>query len=64
MRDRRAMLDVKDKACAGEGPAGCSCEGDRTLCIHPGECVECGSCGPACPVEAIFCEDDVPGQWA
>jgi len=34
------------------------------LYIHPDECVECGTCEPACPVEAIFCEDDVPGQWA
>jgi ferredoxin len=25
---------------------------------------ECGSCEPACPVEAISCEDDGPGQWA
>ena len=31
------------------------------------ECVDCGACGacePVCPVEAIFYEDDVPGQWA
>jgi hypothetical protein len=31
---------------------------------HPGERVERGSCEPACPVEAICCEDDVPGQRA
>ena len=58
------MLDVKDKACVGERPVGCSCEGERMLYIHPDECEECGTCEPACPVEAIFCEDDVPGQCA
>ena len=26
--------------------------------------VDCGACEPVCPVEAIFYEDDVPGQWA
>lgn len=31
------------------------------LCIHPGDC---GACERVCPVEAIFCDDNVPGQWA
>ncbi len=30
------------------------------LYIHPEECVDCGACEPACPVEAIYYEDDVP----
>ena len=34
------------------------------LYIHPDECVDCGACELVCPVEAIFCEDDVPGQRA
>jgi NAD-dependent dihydropyrimidine dehydrogenase PreA subunit len=58
------LLDVKDEACAGECPVDCTYEGERMLHTHPGECVECGTCEPACPVEAIFCEDDVPEQWA
>jgi ferredoxin len=35
--------------------------------IHPGECVDCGACELACPVEAIYHEDDLPGDqklWA
>jgi len=38
-------------------------EGERTLYIHPDECVDCGACEPVCPVEAIFYEDDTPEQW-
>ncbi len=35
------------------------------LALHPppDECVDCGACEPVCPVEAIFYEDDVPGEW-
>src|SRR6266567_8153275 len=37
----------------------------RADALHPpGECVDCGACEPACPVEAIFCQDDAPGQCA
>lgn len=34
------------------------------LYIHPDECVDCGACEPVCPVEAIYYEDDLPGEWA
>ena len=30
----------------------------------PDECVDCGACEPACPVEAIFYEDDTPDEWS
>jgi len=33
------------------------------LYIHPDECVDCGACEPVCPVEAIYYEDDTPGEW-
>jgi NAD-dependent dihydropyrimidine dehydrogenase PreA subunit len=56
-------IDVKDKACTGECAAGCICEGERMLCIHPGECAGWGACEPVRAVEAIFYKDDVPGQW-
>jgi ferredoxin len=42
-------------------------EGDydaaQMLFIHPDECIDCGACVPACPVEAIFAMDEVPDQW-
>ena len=56
-------VDVKDKACVEECPVDCIYEGERTLYIHPDECVDCGACEPVCPVEAIFYEDDTPEQW-
>ncbi|WP_129305341.1 ferredoxin [Streptomyces sp. L2] len=56
-------VDVKDKACVEECPVDCIYEGERSLYIHPDECVDCGACEPVCPVEAIFYEEDVPEEW-
>lgn len=56
-------VDVKDKACVEECPVDCIYEGDRTLYIHPDECVDCGACEPVCPTEAIFYEDDLPDEF-
>ena len=33
------------------------------LYIDPDECIDCGACEPACPVNAIFAEDDVPDNF-
>ncbi len=57
-------VDIKDRACVTECPVDCIYEGERTLYIHPGECVDCHACEPVCPVEAIFYEDEVPQRWA
>ena len=57
-------VDVKDRACVDECPVDCIYEGERTLYIHPDECVDCGACEPVCPTEAIFCEDDLPSEWS
>ena len=32
------------------------------LYIHPDECIDCGACVPACPVEAIFALDETPRE--
>ncbi|OZC63631.1 ferredoxin [Rhodococcus sp. 15-725-2-2b] len=56
-------IDIMDKSCMVECPVDCIYEGGRMLYINPDECVDCGACEPACPVEAITYEDDVPEQW-
>lgn len=53
-------IDVTDRACVEECPVDCIYEGDRSLYIHPDECVDCGACEPVCPVDAIYYEDDLP----
>ncbi|MBN9494265.1 ferredoxin family protein [bacterium] len=58
-------IDVQDQACVEVCPVDCIHfdEGeDRMLFINPDECIDCGACEPACPVSAIFAEDDVPGD--
>ena len=57
-------IDVKDGICTASCPVDCIYEGERSLYIHPDECVDCGACEPVCPVEAIYYEDDVPDQWS
>ncbi|MPV35990.1 ferredoxin [Georgenia subflava] len=57
-------IDVLDRACVEECPVDCIYEGERSLYIQPDECVDCGACEPVCPVEAIFYEDDLPGEFA
>ena len=53
-------VDVVDRACVAECPVDCIYEGERSLYIHPDECVDCGACEPVCPVEAIYSEHDLP----
>lgn len=33
------------------------------LYIDPQDCIDCEACVPECPVEAIYGESNVPGQW-
>lgn len=55
-----ACVDVKDKSCIQECPVDCIYEGNRMLYINALECIDCGACEPACPVDAIYYEDDLP----
>jgi len=36
---------------------------NRQLYIDPAACIDCDSCEPVCPTEAIFPEDEVPEKW-
>lgn len=54
--------------CVEQCPVSCFyiVEADRCLYIHPDECIDCNACVPACPVEAIYADTDVPenmAQW-
>ena len=64
-------IGTKDSACVDVCPVDCihprKDEGDYELAemlyIHPDECIDCGACVPACPVEAIFALDETPAKW-
>ena len=56
-------VDVLDRSCVDECPVDCIYEGGRMLYIHPDECIDCSACEPVCPVDAIYFEDDVPGEY-
>jgi ferredoxin len=64
-------IGTKDSACVDECPVDCihprkdesDFESAQQLYIHPDECIDCGACVPACPVEAIFALDEVPDKW-
>ena len=61
-------IDVKNKACVDVCPVSCIYiadeNTDRMLYINPDECIDCGACEPECPVDAIFPDATVPGEWA
>lgn len=38
--------------------------GPRMVYINPDTCIDCDACVPACPVKAIYPEDDVPDKWS
>jgi len=69
-----ACIGTKDTSCVDVCPVDCihphqnddkgayqqSFEEVEHLYIDPDECIDCGACEPACPVEAIFPDDEVP----
>ena len=58
-------IGVKDKSCVDVCPFGATHgnEEDPQLYIDPQVCIDCGACVSACPVEAIFADNDVPEKW-
>jgi ferredoxin len=49
--------------CVAVCPVDCFHADDEMLYIDPDECIDCGACVPACPVEAIFALDETPEKW-
>ena len=53
-------IKCKYMDCVEVCPVDCFREGKNFLVIDPEECIDCNLCVPACPVDAIYAEDDVP----
>jgi len=49
--------------CVEVCPVACFYELDNQLVIHPDDCIDCTACVAECPVEAIYAEGDVPGDF-
>jgi len=56
-------IGVKDKSCVEVCPVNCIYEGEDQFYIHPDECIDCQACEAACPVQAIFPNEEVPEEW-
>lgn len=53
-------INCKHTDCVAVCPVDCFYEGPNFLAIHPDECIDCDACVDACPIDAIFSEDDLP----
>jgi NAD-dependent dihydropyrimidine dehydrogenase PreA subunit len=62
----QACVDVLDKSCIDVCPVDCihTDDADRMCYIQPDACIDCALCEPACPVEAIFAEAELPAASA
>ncbi len=54
--------DCRFTDCVEVCPVDCFYADARMLYIHPDECIDCGACEPACPVEGIFAAEDLPAD--
>ena len=57
-----SFIRCKYTDCVDVCPVDCFREGPNFLSIDPDECIDCAVCVPECPVNAIYAEDDVPGD--
>lgn len=53
-------IKCKHTDCVEVCPVDAFYEGENMLVIHPDECLDCGTCEPECPVDAIR-SDTAPG---
>ncbi len=58
-------IGVKDASCVDVCPVDCihSDDASAQYFINPNTCIDCAACELACPVTAIFHEDDVKDEW-
>lgn len=57
-----ACIACKYADCVPTCPVDAFREGPNMLVIDPDECIDCQACEPACPVNAIFIESDLPAD--
>ena len=58
-------IDELDLSCVDVCPVDCiHYEEGVDKMLYPNECIDCGACEPACPVTAIYAEDDLPEDQA
>src|SRR5881409_2419024 len=50
--------------CVEVCPVACFYELEGQLVIHPDDCIDCTACVAECPVEAIYAEGDLPGEFS
>lgn len=53
-------IKCKHTTCIEVCPTEAFREGPNFLVIAPDDCIDCGLCGPECPIEAIYEEDELP----
>ncbi|MCA9177835.1 MAG: 4Fe-4S binding protein [Planctomycetales bacterium] len=59
----KPCFGCKHRECVQVCPCDSFHEGEQMLYIHPDKCIDCEACAHACPVGAIFAEENVPDEW-
>lgn len=55
-----ACINEKAADCADFCPVDCIEEGEDQYFINADICIDCGGCESACPVGAVYYEEDLP----